>query len=118
MQIVGEAAAGYAKAGYFTIVEGIVLPGWFVEPLRDHLRNRGLDVALAILRPSLDICTERAGQRPSRRLGDPLVVEQLWRSFSSLDALERYVIDSGNQGPDETAEIVSERLRRGLLTIS
>jgi adenylylsulfate kinase-like enzyme len=42
MRIVAGAAAGYASAGYFTIVDGIVLPRFFLEPLRDALRKAGL----------------------------------------------------------------------------
>jgi hypothetical protein len=30
MRIVAQAAAGYADAGYFTIIDGIVLPSWFL----------------------------------------------------------------------------------------
>jgi hypothetical protein len=40
MRIVAQAAAGYADAGYFTIVDGIVIPGWFFELLREWLRRR------------------------------------------------------------------------------
>lgn len=45
MRIVADAAAGYATAGYATILDGIVIPGWFFEFLRDALRAR--DVAVA-----------------------------------------------------------------------
>jgi adenylylsulfate kinase-like enzyme len=38
MRIVGDAAAGYAAAGYFTIVDGIISPRWFMAPLRDALK--------------------------------------------------------------------------------
>jgi hypothetical protein len=41
MDIVANAAAGYAAAGYRTILDGIVIPGWFLEPLRDHLHEGG-----------------------------------------------------------------------------
>src|SRR5580698_6628761 len=37
MRIVALAAAGYADAGYFTIIDGIIIPGWFFEQLRDSL---------------------------------------------------------------------------------
>ena len=33
MEIVAGAASAYASDGYLTIVDGIVLPGWFLEPL-------------------------------------------------------------------------------------
>jgi predicted ABC-type ATPase len=40
MQIVADAAAGYATADYTTVVDGIFSPRWFFEPLRDSLRAR------------------------------------------------------------------------------
>ena len=36
MRIVADAASTYADAGYFTIIDGIIIPGWFFEPLRDR----------------------------------------------------------------------------------
>ncbi len=63
MGIVGEAAARYARAGYFTIVDGILAPGWFLEPVRDALMGEGITVSLAILRPSLEAAVARARDR-------------------------------------------------------
>ena len=37
MRAVAGAARAYAEGGYFTIVDGIVLPSWFLEPLRAAL---------------------------------------------------------------------------------
>ena len=39
MSIVGDAAVAYARAGYRTIVDGIVIPGWFYEPLRHAIES-------------------------------------------------------------------------------
>jgi hypothetical protein len=52
MRVVAGAAAAYASAGYFTIVDGIVLPRFFFEPLRDALREAGHAVAYAGLADS------------------------------------------------------------------
>jgi hypothetical protein len=51
MEIVAEVAARYAHAGYFTVIDGIVCPRWFLEPLRHALTTAGLRIAYAILRP-------------------------------------------------------------------
>src|SRR6478752_4893200 len=48
MRIVAGAAAGYADAGYFTVVDGIISPHWFFEPLRDALEEGGHRVAYAV----------------------------------------------------------------------
>jgi hypothetical protein len=41
MQIVGDVAVSYARAGYSVIIDGIVLPGWFFDPLRDSISAAG-----------------------------------------------------------------------------
>ncbi len=115
MQIVAEAAAGYAGAGYFTIVDGIVSPRWFFEPLRDSLRAAGRPVAYAVLRAPLAVCLARAESRASSRLSDAQVVERLWHDFAELGPLETHVIDSGTATAEATADALAARLRDGLL---
>jgi adenylate kinase family enzyme len=117
-QIVAEVAARYARAGYFTVVDGIVAPRWFFEPLRDTLTSAGLETAYAILRPPLALAIERAATRPSTRPLDGSVVERLWNGFADLDeALERRVVDNGELTAEETAAAIEERLRQGTLTV-
>jgi tRNA uridine 5-carbamoylmethylation protein Kti12 len=116
MRIVADAAAGYAGAGYFTIVDGIVSPRWFFEPLRDRLRDAGHAVAYAILRPSLETCVSRASDRSPAQLADPAVVEQLWHQFAGLGPLERHVIDTGDETAAQTAETLAQHLRDGRLS--
>ena len=119
MEIVAEAAARYARAGYFTVVDGIVSPRWFLEPLRHALTTAGVRIAYAILRPPLPIAIERATIRPSAQLADHNVVEQLWNGFTDLDeALGDHVIDNGGLSAAETAAAVEERLRLGTLTLA
>jgi predicted kinase len=116
MRIVGEAAVGYARAGYRVVVDGIVIPGWFFEPLRDAIGAAGLEVAFAILRPPLALVLERAAARSADRLSDPAVVEQLWNGFADLGELERHVIDNGELTAEQTTDLVAERLRAGTLS--
>jgi predicted kinase len=115
MRIVAQAAAGYANAGYFTIVEGIVIPRWFLQPLRESLSAAGHRVAYAVLRTPLVVCLERAGSRASNRLSDAAVVERLWHDFADLGPFETHVIDSGAQAADATADALAERLQGDLL---
>jgi predicted kinase len=116
MRIVGGAAAAYANAGYFTIIDGIVTPRWFFEPLRDFLRDAGQPVAYAVLRPPLAICRSRAGMGEPGRLADATVVEQLWEEFVDLGSLERHVIDTETESAAEVAATLAQRLRDGQLT--
>jgi tRNA uridine 5-carbamoylmethylation protein Kti12 len=115
MRIVAGAAAGYASAGYFTIVDGIVLPRFFFEPLRDALHDAGHAVAYAVLRAPLDVCLERAGARDSQPPADPQVVERLWRDFADLGALSAHAVDVDTEGPKAAADLLAARLRGGSL---
>jgi tRNA uridine 5-carbamoylmethylation protein Kti12 len=115
MRIVAGAAAAYATAGYFTIVDGIVLPRYFFEPLRDAVREAGRPVAYAVLRAPLEVCLSRAAGRSSQPLADPAVVERLWRDFADLGALERHAVDVGAESPDEATALLDSRIRDGTL---
>jgi len=116
MRIVAGAAAGYASAGYFTIVDGIVLPRFFFEPLRDALREAGHAVAYAVLRAPLDVCVARAGARDSQPLADPQVVERLWHDFADLGPLSPHAVDVDAEDPQGAADLLDARIRdRSLL---
>jgi tRNA uridine 5-carbamoylmethylation protein Kti12 len=115
MRVVAGAAAAYASAGYFTIVDGIVLRRFFFEPLRDALREAGHEVAYAVLRAPLDVCLARAGSRDSQPLADPHVVERLWRDFADLGPLSAHAIDVDTQDPQAAADLLAARIREGSL---
>jgi adenylate kinase family enzyme len=117
MRIVAEAAAGYAAAGYLTIIDGIVSPKWFLEPLRDALHGAGRTVAYAVLRAPLGICLARARDRASDGLSDASVIERLWQEFAETGPLEAHVIDTASQTAEAVAVVLRERLRNGLLVI-
>jgi predicted kinase len=115
MRIVAGAAAAYAAAGYFTVVDGIVLPRYFFEPLRDALRDAGHEVAYAVLRAPLAVCVSRAQARADRPLADPSVTERLWHDFADLGPLEAHAIDIDAEDPIEAAALLARRLEDGSL---
>jgi tRNA uridine 5-carbamoylmethylation protein Kti12 len=116
LQIVGEVAIRYARAGYWTVIDGIIIPGWFFEPLRDSISASGFEVAYAVLRPPLALAVERAAARRESPLPEPAVVEQLWNAFSDLGALEQHAIEiSERETSEQTAGVVAERLHAGAL---
>jgi hypothetical protein len=117
MQIVADAAAGYAASGYFTVVDGIVIPSWFLEPLREALSGAGHSVAYAVLRAPLSVCMSRAESRERLPLSDHNVIEQLWRSFADLGGLEQNVIDLDDRTPDEVADALALQLASGRLAV-
>jgi predicted kinase len=117
MGAVAAATAGYADAGYRSIVDGIVIPGWFFEPLRDALQGAGHQVAYAVLRAPLSLCVERVNRREGGPLADPAVIEQLWKSFADLGELERHAVDLAGETPGEVAEMLDALLASGRLDV-
>jgi tRNA uridine 5-carbamoylmethylation protein Kti12 len=115
MRIVATAGAGYAAAGYFTILDGIFLPAWFLPPVRDSLRAAGHSVAYAVLRAPLPVCLERAGARAKRSLGHTAVIEHLWNQFANLGPLERHVLETTPHSAPEVAQLLAQRLEAGEL---
>lgn len=117
MGIVAEAAAGYAAAGYRTVVDGIVIPGWFLEPLRDTLRRAGRPVACAVLRAPLPVCAARVQSREGGPVIDSGAIAQIWESFADLGDFEPNALDVDGRAPAEVAELVAGRLADGELEI-
>lgn len=115
MSAVGDAAVLYAQGGYFTIVEGILIPGWHFETVRDRLRKRGLAVAYAILRPTLDVSRRRSQVRGGRASVSPDVIAKIWDAFDGLGRLERHVLRNDDLDAEATATMVMERWARGSL---
>jgi tRNA uridine 5-carbamoylmethylation protein Kti12 len=117
MEVVARAASGYAKAGYFTVVDGIVIPAWFFEPLRDELKRAGHSVAYAVLRAPHPLCVERIAAREDIPLAEPDVIERLWGSFSDLGPLERHAIEIDGMSPEQAADALANHLADGSLVV-
>lgn len=118
MDAVAVAAAKYARAGYFTLIDGIFSPRWFFPPVRDALSTEECRAAYAILRPQLDVALRRARTRSPAPLSDPAVIRQLWADFDGLDpSLERNVFDTTTLTPDETAQCLRRQLQSGALNV-
>ena len=115
MRAVADAAAAYAAGGYFTVVEGIISPRWFMTPVRDRLREHGLDAAYAILLAPLETCLERAHGRERDPVETDDVVRQLYANFEG--ELEDHVIDTGRLDPVAAAAEIRRRLDSGELAI-
>jgi hypothetical protein len=111
MDIVREVAARYSAAGYFTIVDGILIPGWFYEPLRDGLEELGYRVVYVVLRAPLAVCVDRASSRADWPINDTTPIQQLWRAFADLGPLEPQVISTDGVDPEEIALEIEARLR-------
>jgi predicted kinase len=117
MRIVGEAAASYAAAGYFTVVDGIVIPRWFLEPLREVLAEAVLEVSYAVLRAPLELCLERLDAREGGALSDPVAIEGIWSELADLGELEPHAPAVAGMHPDEVADELARRLGDGELRV-
>jgi predicted kinase len=117
MNIVASVAADYANAGYFTIIDGIVGPSWFLQPVRDSLSSAGHTVAYAVLRAPLPVCLSRARDRAPGRLSDATVIERLSCQFADLGPLEAHAIDTGAQTAEAAADVLSDLLQTGRLVV-
>jgi predicted kinase len=117
MAAVADAAVRYADAGYFTIVEGIIAPGWFFEPIRDRLVDAGHPVAYAVLRAPVDVCLQRMSARDPRSARVTEIVEKYAENFSDLGELERHVIEIDEESPEGVAERVAELLDSGAIDL-
>jgi predicted kinase len=115
MGIVAEAAAAYANAGYFTIVDGIVISRWFLDPLRDGLQAAGLEVAYAVARAPLSVCEARLREREG--LLDSDAIAQLWSEFEDLGALEGHAVAVAGLSPKEAADAIERLLAEGRLAV-
>jgi predicted kinase len=117
MSIVADAAATYARHGYFTIIDGIVAPGAAFEPVRDRLHDAGMHVAYAILLPDLGVTIQRARARGQTQLADPAVLEHLDAGFRRAVLFHIHMVDNGNQTAEQTAEQISALLAAGQLDL-
>lgn len=107
----------FVRGGYTTVVDGIISPKWFLEPLSEALVARGHAVSYAILRPTLATCLARASARAGSALGNPDVIGKLWNDFADVDGLERHVVEVGEDEPESLAHVVISRWRAGALRI-
>jgi hypothetical protein len=108
MNVVASVAEGYARGGYFVVLDGIIGP-WFLQPFK------ALDLPLhyVVLRPPLDVAILRCQDRGGDTLTDPEPIAALHRQFSSLEGLEHHVLPTGRQTRTETLDAVIEALGSG-----
>ncbi len=112
MGIVARAAVGYAQAGYFTVVEGVLIPGWFLEPLLETLRGGGRAVACAVLRAPLEMCIERVQNRAGEPPIDAGIMERIWRGFTDLGEFEGNALDVERIDAEGVSDLLERRLHR------
>ena len=92
MDLVTDAAAGYAKAGYTVAWDGIVGP-WFLDRVVGRLAAHGVTVSYLVLRGAKDTSLARVRARDGTT--EISGAEVMWDHFADLGELEAHVVESG-----------------------
>ncbi|WP_211551958.1 hypothetical protein [Magnetospirillum sulfuroxidans] len=108
MDVLASVAEGYAKGGYFVVVDGIIGP-WFLQPFKAV----AAPLHYVVLRPPLDVAILRCQERGGDTLTDPEPITALHQQFSSLEQLERHVLPTDGQARHETLGMVIEAVGSG-----
>lgn len=108
VDVLAKAAEGYAKGGYFVVVDGIIGP-WFLEPFK------ALTVPLhyIVLRPLLDVAIQRCRERGGDTLTDSAPITALYQQLSSLGELDRHVLRTEGHSPQDTLNEVIRAVHSG-----
>lgn len=108
MDVIANVAEGYARGGFFVVVDGIIGP-WFLQ----HFRRLAAPLHYVILRPPLDVAILRCQERGGDTLTDPVPITALHQQFSSLEQLEPHVLCTDGQTRRETLGMVIEAIEGG-----
>jgi chloramphenicol 3-O-phosphotransferase len=113
LDVLANAAAGYARGGYFVIVDGIIGP-WFLDPFR----TISLPIHYIVLRPPLETAIERCQDRGGDTLSDPGPITALHTQFSALGVLEKHVLATGHDDREKLVLRVKAALQSGSYRLS
>jgi hypothetical protein len=113
VDVLAKAAEGYAKGGYFVVVDAIIGP-WFLEPFK------ALTVPLhyVVLRPQLDVAIRRCRERGGDTLTDPAPITALYQQLSSLGEPERHVFLTEECSPLDTLNEVIRAVQSGAFRLA
>jgi predicted kinase len=118
MRTAAAAAASYARAGYETVLEGIVIPRWTLGVIRETLEAAGVPTAYAVLRAPHEECADRVHEREGDPdLFEPGVLAAISSEFDDLGAFERHAIDVSEMDAEQAAAAVAARLADGSLDL-
>lgn len=111
VEVLANAAAGYARGGYFVIVDGIIGP-WFLE----SFKALSLPLHYAVLRPSLENAIQRCHERGDESIA-PEAIAALHDQFSSLGELERHAILVDGMSREEMVSTLVGSVRSGAIRL-
>jgi predicted kinase len=103
--VIARAAAGYAAAGYHTVVDGVIGP-WFLGAYQEAAKAAGVELTYVVLRPDRETALARGTSRSPHPLTDRDVLAGIYDGFADLGPYEAHVLDSTGLTPQETADAV------------
>lgn len=104
MDVVVDAAAGYADAGYFVVWDGVVGP-WFLDRVSRRLAARGVRLRYLVVRAEREIALARVRDRDGTMETSGAAV--MWDQFADLGELESHVVDGSGPVVDVVAAVRS-----------
>lgn len=102
MDVVADAAAGYADAGYFVVWDGVVGP-WFLDRVSRRLAARGVRLRYLVMRASREIALARVRDRDGTT--ETSGAAAMWDQFADLGELESHVVDGSGPVADVIAAV-------------
>lgn len=101
-----NAAAGYARDGWTTVLEGIFGP-WFLPAIQAG--TTGIELHYFVLKTPLETCIDRFCQREPGTSTE--VVKKMHDEFERANVQPRHLID-GDQEPSAVAAIIGQRIEQ------
>ncbi|TYK51428.1 AAA family ATPase [Actinomadura decatromicini] len=117
LRVIALAALAYAEGGYTVVVDGIIGP-WMLHHFQRAKRDdpamsmHYMSMHYIVLRPARETTLARAQARTgpdALTAAEPVLA--MWDQFADLADLEGHVLDTGDQSPDQTLEVVREALK-------
>ncbi|MGV3613799.1 MAG: AAA family ATPase [Fimbriimonas sp.] len=113
IDIFARAAEGYARGGYFVVLDGIVGP-WALAPFR----ALAVPLHYIVLRPALDVAIQRCKARGGDTLTASGPIADLHRQFGHLGEFEKHVLVTEGLSREELLNDVVEATRSGTFRLS
>ncbi len=91
MDVVTDAAAAYAEAGYAVVWDGVVGP-WFLDRVARRLAARRLPLRYLVVRPDREVALDRVRKRDG--VTETSGAEIMYGQFAALGEFESHVVES------------------------
>jgi predicted kinase len=113
----GAAAVAFSQAGYFTVVDWVILPP-MLAIIREVAKHATQPCHYAVLLPPVETVVARGlprADKPAALTAD--VCREMHRQFATAAIDPRHIVESSGLTPEETAAQVKQRLESGDLRL-